>query len=43
VQERIKALQGISVGGSPDDAGRFFVEESQRWKVIIDKSGAKAE
>ena len=43
IQERLKQLQGISVGGSPDDAGRFFVEESVRWKAIIEKSGAKVE
>jgi tripartite-type tricarboxylate transporter receptor subunit TctC len=43
MQERIKQLQGITVGGTPEDAGKFFAEESQRWKVIIEKSGAKAE
>ena len=43
IQERLKQLQGISVGGSPDDAARFFAEESQRWKLIIEKSGAKVE
>ena len=43
VQEKLKPLQGLVVGGSPDDAGRFFVEESQRWKGIIEKSGAKVE
>ena len=42
VQERIKQLQGIAVGGSPEDAGAFFAEEAQRWKVIIDKGGIKA-
>jgi tripartite-type tricarboxylate transporter receptor subunit TctC len=43
VQERLKTLQGIPVGGSPDDAGKFFAEESQRWKAIIDKAGVKVE
>ncbi len=43
VQERLKQLQGISVGGSPDDAGRFFADEAGRWKTIIEKSGAKVE
>jgi len=42
VQERIKQLQGLSVGGSPEDAGKFFAEESARWKTIIEKSGIKA-
>lgn len=42
VQERLKQLQGIAVGGSPDDAGHFFAEEAQRWKVIIEKGGIKA-
>jgi tripartite-type tricarboxylate transporter receptor subunit TctC len=42
VQERLKQLQGIAVGGSAEDAGRFFAEEAQRWKVVIDQSGAKA-
>jgi tripartite-type tricarboxylate transporter receptor subunit TctC len=43
VQEKLKPLQGLAVGGSPDDAGKFFAEESQRWKGIIEKSGAKVE
>ncbi|MES2999244.1 MAG: tripartite tricarboxylate transporter substrate binding protein [Pseudomonadota bacterium] len=43
VQEKLKGLQGIAVGGSPEDAGKFFAEESQRWKGIIEKSGAKVE
>ena len=38
-QERMKQLQGFSMGGSPEDANRFFAEESQRWKTIIE--GAK--
>jgi tripartite-type tricarboxylate transporter receptor subunit TctC len=42
-QERLKQLQGISVGGSADEAGKFFAEEAQRWKAIIEKSGAKVE
>lgn len=43
VQEKIRLQQGLVVGGSPEDAGRFFAEEAQRWKVIIEKSGAKVE
>jgi tripartite-type tricarboxylate transporter receptor subunit TctC len=43
VQERIKQLQGIPVGGSPDDAGKFFQEEAQRWKTIIEKNNVRAE
>jgi tripartite-type tricarboxylate transporter receptor subunit TctC len=43
VKEKIAQLQGIPVGGSSADAGKFFEEEAARWKVIIDKSGAKAE
>jgi len=43
VQERIKQLQGIVMGGAPGDASRFFAEESQRWKGIIEKTGAKIE
>lgn len=43
VQERLKQLQGIAVGGSPDDAGKFFADESARWKIIIEKTGAKAQ
>ncbi len=43
VQERIKQLHGIVMGGSPEDAIRFFADESQRWKGIIEKTGAKIE
>lgn len=43
VQERIKQQQGLVMGGTPEDAGRFFAEESQRWKTIIEKTGAKIE
>jgi tripartite-type tricarboxylate transporter receptor subunit TctC len=42
LQDRLKQLQGIAVGGSPQDAGRFFSEEAARWKAIIEKSGTKA-
>jgi len=42
VQERLKQLQGIPAGGSPEDAGKFFADEAARWKTIIEKSGAKA-
>jgi tripartite-type tricarboxylate transporter receptor subunit TctC len=42
-QERLRQLQGISVGGSSEEAGKFFAEEAQRWKAIIEKSGAKVE
>lgn len=41
LQDRLKHLQGIPVGGSPEDAGKFFADEAARWKVIIEKSGAK--
>ena len=41
LQERLRQLQGIPVGGTPEDAGRFFSAESLRWKEIIERSGAK--
>jgi tripartite-type tricarboxylate transporter receptor subunit TctC len=43
VVERIKELQGIVMGGTPEDATRFFNQESQRWKAVIDKVGIKAQ
>ena len=43
VLERMKQLHGLVMGGTPEDADRFFAEESQRWKVIIEKTGAKIE
>jgi tripartite-type tricarboxylate transporter receptor subunit TctC len=43
VQERLKQLQGVAMGGSPEDANRFFAEEARRWKVVIETSGAKAD
>lgn len=35
-QDRLKQLYGRAMGGSPEDAERFFQEESQRWKGIIE-------
>ena len=43
VQERIRQQHGIVMGGTPEDAARFFTEESRRWKAIIEKTGAKIE
>lgn len=43
VLERIRQLQGLPVGGTPEDASRYFAQESRRWKVVIEKSGAKVE
>jgi tripartite-type tricarboxylate transporter receptor subunit TctC len=43
VQEKIKQQQGLVMGGTPEDAARFFAEESRRWKAIIEKTGAKIE
>jgi tripartite-type tricarboxylate transporter receptor subunit TctC len=42
VIDRIKQLQGIPMGGTPEDANRFFAQESLRWKAVIDKAGIKA-
>ena len=38
-QKLLQQLQGVSVGGSPEDAGKFFAEETQRWKTVIEKIG----
>lgn len=43
MQERMKQLHGIVMGGTPEDANRFFAEEARRWKGIIEKTGAKLE
>ena len=43
IQDRIRQVHGIILSGSPEDANRFFAEESQRWKGIIEKTGAKLE
>ncbi|VTU32774.1 MULTISPECIES: Bug family tripartite tricarboxylate transporter substrate binding protein [unclassified Variovorax] len=43
VQEKLRQLQGIVVGGSPADAAKFFAVESKRWKAVIDRAGIKAE
>ena len=43
VQEKIRQQQGLVMGGTPEDAARFFAEESRRWKAIIEKTGAKIE
>ena len=43
VQERMKQLHGIIMSGSPDDANRFFADESRRWKGIIEKTGTRLE
>jgi tripartite-type tricarboxylate transporter receptor subunit TctC len=43
MQERFKQLHGIAMGGTPEDANRFFAEETQRWKTIITTAGIKPE
>lgn len=43
MQERFKQLHGIAMGGTPEDANRFFAEETQRWKTIIASAGIKPE
>jgi tripartite-type tricarboxylate transporter receptor subunit TctC len=43
VIERIKQLQGLPMGGSPEDATHYFVQEAQRWKAVIDKASIKAQ
>ncbi len=43
VQERLKQLHGLPMGGSPEDAAKFFAEESARWKIVIEKIGTKLE
>lgn len=43
IQDRLKQLHGFSMGGSPDDANRFFAEESRRWKSIIETAGVTPE
>lgn len=43
MQEKIRLQQGLVMGGTPEDAARFFAEESRRWKAIIEKTGAKIE
>lgn len=41
LQDKLKPLQGIAVGGSPDDAGRFFNEESLRWKASLKRAAQR--
>ena len=43
VVARIKQLHGIVMGGTPEDATRFFNQEAQRWKAVIDKADIKAQ
>jgi tripartite-type tricarboxylate transporter receptor subunit TctC len=43
VMDLIGKQQGLIVGGSPEDAARFFADEAQRWKAIIEKSGARVQ
>jgi tripartite-type tricarboxylate transporter receptor subunit TctC len=43
MQERFKQLHGIPMGGTPEDANRYFAEETQRWKTIIAAAGIKPE
>jgi tripartite-type tricarboxylate transporter receptor subunit TctC len=43
VVERVKQLQGIVMGGTPEDATRFFNQEAHRWKAVIDTADIKAQ
>ncbi len=38
--KKILALQsGIAMGGTPEDADRFFREEAERWRAVITAAG----
>jgi tripartite-type tricarboxylate transporter receptor subunit TctC len=41
VQERLKSLGALGKGGTPEDARKFLVAESAKWKRIVEASGAK--
>ena len=43
MQERMKQLHGIVVGGSSDDANRYFADEARRWQQIIQTAGITPE
>lgn len=43
IQERLKQLHGFAMGGTPEDADRFFAEESRRWKATIAAAGITPE
>jgi tripartite-type tricarboxylate transporter receptor subunit TctC len=43
MQERFRQLHGIAMGGTPEDANRYFAEETKRWQHIIATAGIKPE
>lgn len=43
MQERLKQLHGIAMGGTAQDADRYFADESRRWGKIIQSAGITPE
>jgi tripartite-type tricarboxylate transporter receptor subunit TctC len=43
IKERLDALGGISLAGSPADFGKVIAEETEKWAKVVRFSGAKPE
>jgi tripartite-type tricarboxylate transporter receptor subunit TctC len=40
---RLADLGGVAAGGSPADAARLVVEETEKWAKVVEFAGAKAD
>ena len=43
ILERIRAMGAEPIGGTPEEADRFFADEAVKWKRVIDLTGVKVD
>ena len=42
-KKRIADLGGLPMGGTPEDFGKIIVSETEKWKKVVEFSGASVE
>ena len=43
IRERLEGLGADPAGGTPQELGRYLAAETEKWKKVVQLSGAKAD
>jgi tripartite-type tricarboxylate transporter receptor subunit TctC len=43
MKKRLADLGGVPMGGTPEDFGKIIVSETEKWKKVVEFSGASIE